>query len=233
VIIANIHIKPTYIESEELRGFIRGDLTATADYETVGLVGTIEAERGNLDLFGHRYQVERAAVRFDGSLDPILDVKIAHDFAEVTTITQVRGRLSNPELIMSSNPATYSQGQLLGYLLGGRPDGDPGDSRERATGAGASYVANEIGKYVKGALPIDLDVLRYEHSTATTSAAITVGTWLTRNLFLAYRQRLEARPDENSGEGEIEYWLSRRFVVEGVIGDRNYNGVDVVWRKRY
>ena len=86
---------------------------------------------------------------------------------------------------------------------------------------------------MKKALPIDIDVLRYESATASSSAAVTIGTWLRHGLFLAYRQRLEARPDENSGEGELEYWLSRRVVIEAVVGDRNKDRVDLLWRKRY
>ena len=63
--------------------------------------------------------------------------------------------------------------------------------------------------------------------------AVTVGTWITDTLFLAYRQHLAARPDENTGEGEIEYWIQRRLVVEGVVGDRGVNGVDMLWRRRW
>ncbi len=234
IIMANVTLHPTFVKSDELRGYIRGKLSLTADGESVGIVGTIDADRGDLDLFGTRYQVERASVRFDGSTDPLLNIRVTHDFPEVTTITEVRGRLSKPELSMSSNPGTYSQGQLLGFLLGGEPGGDPaGGAKDRASSAGASFVANKIGGYVKDALPIDLDVLRYEAATSSSSAAITVGTWLRKNLFVSYRQRLEARPDENAGEGHIEYWLKRRVVLEGVIGDRNYNGVDLLWRKRY
>ena len=232
-IVANITIGSTFIESAEVRSIVKGKLQVTTDGYAVGITGRIDADRGTLDLFGHRYQVERASIRFDGTPDPLLDIRITHEFPEVTTVTEVRGRLSKPDLVMTSNPGTYSQGQLLGFLLGGEPDGQPGDARDRATAAGTSFVANKIGGYVKDALPIDLDVLRYEAATASSSAAVTVGTWLSRDLFLAYRRRLEARPDENANEGDIEYWLSRRVLVEGVIGDRNINGVDLLWRKRY
>lgn len=233
--IVNIKINRTYIESTEVRGYVRGQLQINRDAEALGIVGKIEADRGDLDLFGRRYQLDRAIVRFDGSTDPLLDVRIIHDFPEVTTITQVRGRLSTPELVMSSDPGTYSQGQLLGFLLGGEPEGSPADGnpRDKAVGAGASIIANKIGGYVKDALPLDIDVLRYEAATSTSGAAITVGTWISRSLFVAYRRRIEARPDENGGEGEVEYYLTRRLVVEGIVGDRGYNGVDLLWRKRY
>ena len=229
-----INLHSTRVESKEFRGDVRGRIEIRADGESVSLTGGIEAERGDLDLFGQRYYVERAGVNFDGSTDPLLDIRITHDFPDVTTVTVVHGRLSAPELMMSSDPGTYSQGQLLGFLLGGQPGGDPtGSSADRATSAGESYVANEIGGYVRKALPINLDVLRYEAATSSTSAAVIVGTWLSDALFLAYRQRLSARPDENTGEGEIEYWLTKRLVIEATAGNRNVDGLDLLWRKRY
>jgi autotransporter translocation and assembly factor TamB len=86
---------------------------------------------------------------------------------------------------------------------------------------------------VRKALPIDVDVLRYEAASASSSAAVIVGSWITKALFVTYRQHLEARPDENTGEGQVEYWLSRRVVAEGTVGDRGYNGLDLLWRLRY
>jgi autotransporter translocation and assembly factor TamB len=76
-------------------------------------------------------------------------------------------------------------------------------------------------------------VLRYESATSTTSSSLTVGSWLTRKLFVGYRSRPAARTDENSSEGQLEYWLSRRVVLEAAGGDRGYSGVDLLWRKRY
>ena len=229
-----IDIRSTRVESDEFRGHVRGQLQMRASGNAIAMFGGVEAENGDLDLFGHRYYVERAAVRFDGPLDPLLDVRITYAFPEVTTITEVRGRASKPELIMSSDPGTYSQGQLLGFLLGGEPGGEPsGSVSNQAAAAGESYLANQLGGYVKKALPVDIDVLRYEAATSNSSAAVTVGSWINPSLFVAYRQHLESRPDENTGEGEVEYWLSRRLVIQGTAGNRGYDGVDLIWRRRY
>jgi hypothetical protein len=234
-IVANITVRPTKVESKEVHTTVRGKLVVTADADSLGVVGTLAAASGDIDLFDRRYRIERAAVTFDGTIDPRLDVRITHDFPEVTTITVVRDRLSKPELELSSNPAIYTKTQLLGFLLGGEPSGDPssGSARDKATSAGTSLVANAIGGYVRSALPFDIDVLRYEAATVGSSAAITVGTWLTHALFFAFRQRLDARPDENTGEGTIEYWLNQQLKVQGTAGDRGYDGVDVLWRKRF
>ena len=161
---------------------------------------------------------------------------MTYDFPDVTTITEVRGRLSKPELILRSSPATFSQGELLGFLLGGQPNGDAQQSQsttERVAGTGTSVIANQLGGYVRGALPVDIDVLAYEAATASNSAAVTVGTWLTHELFVAFRQRLASRPDENASEGTVEYYLKPRLSVEATAGDRQYNSVDLLWRRHW
>ncbi|HEY4178354.1 MAG TPA: translocation/assembly module TamB domain-containing protein [Kofleriaceae bacterium] len=235
MIVVNVDLGRTNVESTEVRGVIKGKVAISADTEAVGIVGLIQAERGDLDLFGRRYQVEKADVRFDGSTDPLLDIAIVYDFPDVSTTTVVRGRLSKPQLQMSSDPSIYSQDQLLGFLLGGEPNGDPaaGSASSVAASAGGSFIANAIGGYVKKALPIDIDVLRYSAATATESAAVTVGTWLTRSLFLAYRVHPGARPDENTNEANAQYWLSHRVSLEATTGDRAVSGIDLLWRKRY
>lgn len=237
LLVAEIIVRNTFVESHELRGVVGGHLSVSIGVDKeVGMVGNMNVSRGVLDLFNRRYLVDKAQLHFDGSPDPRLDVRITHDFPEVTTITEVRGRMSKPELILSSDPGTYSQAELLGFLLGGEPGGDPENApsaEQRVAGAGASFLANKVGGYVKKALPVDVDVLRYEASSTTESARVTVGTWITDTLFLAYRHHLEARPDENTGEGEVEYWIQRRLVLEGVVGDRGVNGADLLWRRRW
>src|SRR6185295_1431932 len=116
--------------------------------------------RGVLDLFGRRYGIDKARLNFDGSLDPLVDVRITHDFPEVTTITEVRGRISNPQLSLASQPAIYSQAELLGFLLGGEPGGAPErpTTSERVVGAGTSVLGNKLGSYITQALPVDIDV---------------------------------------------------------------------------
>jgi hypothetical protein len=236
-LVAYVQLGNVFVESEDARGLLGGRLTITIAHDrSIGVVGNVGMSRAVVQLFDRRYQVDRARLYFDGSTDPGLDIRITHDFRDVTTITEVRGRLSNPQLTLASDPATYSQAELLGFLLGGEPGGAPEAApspSERVAGAGASIVGSAVGGYVKKALPVDLDVLRYEAATSTSSAAITVGRWISETVFVAYRRRLEARPDENIGEGELEYWIAPRLVIDAIAGDRNVNSADLLWRRRW
>jgi translocation and assembly module TamB len=234
--VSQIVIDNTNVVSEQVRGVLTGKLTvALGGRQEVGVYGHVALDRGDVDLFGRRYTVDHAEVAFDGSLDPMLDIRITRDFPEVTTITEIKGRLSKPDLDMRSEPATYSQAELLGFLLGGEPNAAPNtaSAAEKVAQSGTSVVANTIGGYVRKALPFDIDVIRYESATATSSAAVTVGKWITHELFLAFRQRLETRPDQNTVEGSIEWWFRRSLMLEAVIGDRGVDGLDLLWRRRW
>jgi len=236
--VASIKVKiaNVFVESEEVRGLVGGNVKVTiAEDKEMGIVGRLSLSRGVLDLFNRRYQVDKANLTFDGSPDPVLDVRITYDFPDVTTITEVRGRMSKPQLVLTSNPGHYTQAELLGFLIGGEPSGDPksASATSGVASAGATYLGNKIAAPIREALPVDIDVLRYETASATSSAAVTVGTWITDSLFLAYRRHLEARPDENAGQGELEYWIRRRLVLEAVVGDRGVSGLDLLWRRRW
>ncbi|MBA3464569.1 MAG: translocation/assembly module TamB domain-containing protein [Deltaproteobacteria bacterium] len=205
--------------------------------ETVGLDGQIFVERGSADLFGHRYRVELGQVMFDGTLNGILDLKLAHDFPDVTTFVRFSGRLNelaNREPEFTSSPGIYTPGQLLGFFLGGEPGGDPSkQTREAAAGFGASFASSAIGKRLKKYLPLNLDVLRCDPGAGTSGASCTLGKWLTHKVFLSYKQRLESRYDQNTGEGSFEWHFKPSWVLEVTGGDRNYWGTDALWRRRW
>ncbi len=233
-LVAKVTITPTRVESKELRGLVRGEMNAQLGDDGLAIDGLIQVVRGEVDLFDRRYRIERANLRFDGNADPVLDIRLIHDFPELTLYAGVRGRLSKPVLDLTSEPGTYSQGQLLSFLLGGTPGADPGSEvQSAASGVASSLLSQKAGKYLGKLLPVDFDVLRFEAATAGTSAAVTIGKWVTRKLFVAYRRRLEARPDENAGEGELEYYLGKRVLLEATVGDRGYHGADLLWLRRW
>src|SRR4029079_7401591 len=92
IFVVVIDLRSTKVESEEFRGLVRGRLEPRAGGQDIALYGGVEADRGDLDLFGRRYFVDRAAVHFDGSLDPLLDVPLTHAFPGVITAPAVARR---------------------------------------------------------------------------------------------------------------------------------------------
>jgi hypothetical protein len=233
-LVARIRIGTTSVDTDELRGAVRGELAVTVGDDGIAVDGEIRAQEGTVVLFDNRYRIVRGDVRFDGTIDPVLDIELTHDFPEATLIVSLRGRASQPDLELSSRPATYTEGQLLTLMVGGNPGREPGGSvRDAAAGVAASVLTKQIVGRIDEYLPVEVDVLRFEAATAESGAAFTIGKWVSRRMFVAYRQRLEARTHENTGEAELEYWLTREVLLDATAGDRGHHDVDLLWINRW
>jgi translocation and assembly module TamB len=234
-LVAKLRIASAEVRSKELRGEVRGKLALYRGSDAVALEGNLRVSRGKVELFDRFWRLDRATVRFDGAFDPVLDIQLTHEFEQLTMFVEVRGRVSEPTLTLRSDPATYSEGQLFAFLLGGKPgsEDDRGDARATAAGAATGFLGKQVAGYVDDYLPVELDVLRYDAESAGSPASLTVGKWLTDRLFVAYRRNLEARPEQNSGQGELEYWFNRNVLAEGVAGDRGIHGLDLLWIRRW
>ena len=226
-------IEPVEIMSKELRGEVGGHLEIAAGDDGVSIDGQIEARTGEVMVFDRRYILDRALLVFDGPPDPLLDIRMQHEFPSVSMYVGIRGRLSDPELDLSSSPSVFTEGQLLGFLLGGRPGSATGDSKETLQGAAASVASQTVGGFLTRRLPVKVDVLRYEPATTSTSAAVAVGKWVSDKLLILARSRIDARADENRAEAELEYWWTDRTLLDLSGGDRKVFGADILWTKRW
>ncbi len=231
---ARLDIEPVTVHSKELRGRLVGTIIVAVGDDGIFAEGTVSITEGMVTLFDRQYRIEHARVHLNGGKDPQVDIRLFHDFPGLTLYVAVTGPVREPKLQLSSRPGTYSEGQLLGFLLGGEPGQDrQPELRDTATSVAAGLISRKIGGYVQDYLPVELDVLRFETATARQSATFTVGKWITRKFFLGYERRLEARPDENAGEAELEYWLRPDLLIEGAIGDRGHHDVDLLWLERW
>ena len=46
--------------------------------------GSISAERGDIELLGQRSQLDHGVLVFDGTIDPLLDIKVVRDLPDLT-----------------------------------------------------------------------------------------------------------------------------------------------------
>jgi hypothetical protein len=239
-LVANIKILPTTVEVQDdqyqVSGRASGKLALSVGGDGIGAEGAIDAERGDIQLFGQRSQLDFGTVTFDGTLDPLLEIQVARDLGSINVAVDVGGRASAPTVVFTSDTGSYSQGELLAYFVGGQPGGDRGEVGQAAIQAGAGvasqFLSKRLNKGLEKILPIKLDIdMRYEAATSTNSEAIGFGKQLGEDTYLEYRQHVEARPDENANEGMIEYRIRHTdWRLRGEIGDRNYDSGEIEHR---
>jgi len=125
---------------------------------------------------GRRYYLERAGVHFDGSIDPLLDVRITHDFPEVTTATGVCAADGAPGAHDVERSGASTRRASCSVPARREPAAIP--RAARATPRRARVRPCSVTSWaaiVRGVLPVNIDVLRYETATATSGAAVRSG----------------------------------------------------------
>jgi hypothetical protein len=236
-LVTNVTLGPTTVDVEDAQyqvlGGISGSFILSYGGDEIGLDGAIDAQRGDIQLLGQRSQLDHGSVVFDGTIDPLLNIRVVRDLDDMSVTCEVGGRLSKPEVQFSSDAAGYSQGDLLAFFVGGQPGGARGEVGQAAAAAAAGYASSLVSKQINDKLlkkfKVKLD-FHYDPATSSNSEGIGFSYWINRNLFIEGREHPEARPDENANEVVGEYHLSNNTIWQGDIGDRGYAGSDLVHR---
>lgn len=226
-------IESVTVRTEEATGMVRGKLDVDIADSGLSIAGIIRLTGGDVMLFNRRYQIARAALTFDGPLDPTVDAELRHDFSQLTLTAMVTGRASNPQFHFRSSPPDYTEAQLLGFFLGGNPSSSGRDSPEAANSVAAAVASQTLGGMITRKLPVRLDVLSYQPQTTSSSGSLVAGRWITEKLLLLVRSRSTPRLLENGAEGELQYWLRRGLMLNGIAGDSGTFGLDLLWNRRW
>jgi hypothetical protein len=242
---ARLHVEKTTIEVEEF-----GANAAVASRQplqlrigdAVGLDGKIWVLYGDAkDLFGRRYEIEQNdIVSFDGTIDPTINLQMSTALRDLRLTVRVTGALSDPgfpgpdSVEFTADPAgQWNRDQLFGFFLGGEPGGNVQDAVGKV---GASVASQFILKKLGGVLPekLRIDVLACEPSSTTTGGSCTIGRrFYDGKIYVALKHRLTPQPNENPEEALIQYYFSTEWFVEGTGGTANYDGIDLLWRRRW
>lgn len=209
--------------------------------DTIGMDGEILVDSGETEILGRKYEVDLGQVGFDGTIDPLFDLKLSHEFEQegVTTFVRFAGRLSEIDTLepeFSSDPGTYSQSQLFGFFLGGRPGADTGqEGQDALSAAGQAAASSVLSALVRKQTGNKIDVLRCDPETSTAGRSCVLGKYFGKRdqLFLGGVLRLAPRLDENQSELRLEYKFRNGVKFELAGGDRGIFGGDFLRRHRF
>jgi len=228
------------LRGENISGIVEADLELTMHKGKTQLLGYAELVRAWIQIFRHRYEIEKALASFDATLelDPRLDIEMTHAFKTAQFTVLIQGNLSDPpKPEFRAEPSIYDDAQLLSFFLGGSPD-DVSRSRSnsaRAAGAATSLVTSQLTGIVQEILPV-VDVLALESTDeSATPDQLLAGKWLTEKMLLAYRARLSTKSTErtNVNEVTVEWWFLRRWLLQVFYGDRQVGAIDALWIHRF
>ena len=190
-----------------------GELWADkAPYDMLRLTGTVNTVRGTYDFQGRRFEILRdGTVRFDGldELDPTLDIKTQRVIQAVTANVNIRGRLSKPEIVLSSTPP-LEEADIMALIVFNQPMNQLGEGQQislaqRAQALATGALVGELSRSIGTLLNVDL----FEISAAPENgdaAQFTIGQQLGQNLYVKLQQGVG---DQNETNFILEYELTR------------------------
>lgn len=217
------------------------DLRGSADLVLRGTLarpvvfGSIELEPGGrLEYGGADYRIERGQLAFTNPyrVEPAIDLSASAELREYDVTLAVAGTPDRLELDLASNPPLADL-DVLGLLAGADGDGEGpagGDAGAEGFlyGEATSLIAQRFNRL------FGLDKFRIDPLTSATgsvsSARVTAGKRLTRNLLVTYSY------DPSSTEEqilELNWSVTRHLVlVMTQNGDGTY-AVDALWERAF
>ncbi|MDT8285581.1 MAG: translocation/assembly module TamB domain-containing protein [Elusimicrobiales bacterium] len=201
------------------------------------VIGLIESVRGSYSYLGKSFDVENARVNFSGRNPPDPDIYLLAAYEDRVNSLQVyfemEGTMRYPKVRLYSEPP-MEQRDIMSVMLTGRPLYSlysNGAGSERSGGAGVSaeqavagYISGRAGLLVRDKL--DLDVLNIR-MTQERRADVTVGRYLTSDLFVSYGQTLGPRGEKRVN---AEYSLSKYFSLEGKTSTEGVYSADLLFK---
>jgi translocation and assembly module TamB len=205
------------------------------------VTGKIETKRGELDISGKKFEIERGTVTFTGGPPdtPIISAVARYDSpAGYTVYAEYTGTASEGKLTLRSEPP-LSQDEILTLLMFGTPDGSFGAGSE-----GGSDLATAVS-VAGGTAAQGLNRALSKVTDLDVSARVDTSTGAPRpELVLQLTPRVAARVTQALGEptpGQspdrtfvtLELRIASAWALSTMVGDRGATAFDLIWRRRY
>ena len=238
----------SWIRSDEMRLEIGGELDIVKEGRDPELFGTVRVIRGHYDLYGRRFNIKEGQLVFQGGIefDPNVSLEAAYTFRtaerEKKTLTlYVSGRASLPEIRFELDNRAVPEGDAVAYLLFGRSFDQLTSGQRTEVGGGSSetdvakriaanFVSNKISQTIGQQL--NLDVIEIKAQENLSAATLTVGKYLTSDLFVSYQRGIGSIEDNDIARElvTLEYEILRFLFLQLIEGDSRESGADVIFK---
>ena len=223
--------KNTWVKNEDFRVELSGDLELRKNREFFELFGTVDVVRGQYDLFGRTFVIEQGTISFQGGDDiqPEMNITANYTFrnaqkAEQELQVNISGTANSPKVSFTLDGRTINEGDAISYILFGKSmneltlsqqDNMSGNGGSSLAGtAAASLLSSQITKFLGNKL--NVDYIEVKSSGSFENATVTVGKYITNDLFVNYEQQFgeTTQKDVDRYRVELEYELFKFLFIQ-------------------
>lgn len=237
-----------WVRGKDMNFEIGGNIKAIQELGQLDLFGMVDIRRGHYTLYGKRLIFEKGEIEMTGGseINPLLDVLIGYSFRDsdkqLRKLTVgITGRALQPEIVFRLDDDRIEERDGIAYLMFGRSldeltQGQQSSVEYNAADIGRGLALGQLSGLLQGALQssLGLDIVDIEGEDNWNTGSVTIGKYLTRNLFLSYSREFSlnkrskiSHPDVVTLEYQIFRWLYLQAVSQG-----NNSGFDLIFQKR-
>jgi translocation and assembly module TamB len=205
-----------------------GDLRVTGPVTDIQPVGEFGLIRGRLGILGQRLEFEEGSLQLVGNLDPIVFFVARTVTEEATAIVTVSGRVSQPEITLSSVPE-LPEDEVLALLIFNRSVQELTPFQIAQLAAAAAELAGAGGNGLlaqfRGAFGLDdLEIIAEDDG----GAAVRAGRYIDDNIYL----------DVQTGTGgdtrvTINLDVTRNVTARGTVDTDGNSTIGIFYQRDY
>jgi translocation and assembly module TamB len=236
--------KNTWVKSEDMRIELSGDLELIKSNEFFEVFGTVDVVRGQYDLMGKTFIIDKGNITFQGgeAIMPQLDIIASYTFRnaqreEQKLTANISGVAEEPKIEFNLDGNAINEGDALSYILFGKSldelslaqQDNMQSNGSLAGNAAASLLSAQLTKFLGNKL--NVDYIEFNSSGNFDNASLEVGKYITNDLFVSYEQRIGQSNEDDLSDYEVklEYEVFRFLFLQLNNSDRD-SGFDVIFK---
>ncbi len=237
----------TWLRSPDMNIEIgEGDLDLVKNGPEFELFGSLKIMRGQYNLYGRRFMIVQGDLFFQGGTDynPEVTMRAQYVFRnaerekKVLTL-DVSGKAFTPTLRFALDDVPIEEKDAIAYVIYGRSMDELTSGQQStasvaeadlARGAAANILSNQLSRTLGSTL--GLDVIDISSQGTLASTTMTVGKYVSNNLFMSYQRAM----GQTQGEEAIpeivtlEYELHKYLFLQLLHGDDKTSGLDFIFK---
>ena len=188
--------------------------------------GELEIVSGQYTMYGRTLQIRQGKLLFFGAYDnPALDIRATREVEAATVGVLMNGTLKNINSQLFSTPA-LSDGDIISIMVTGKPISEigQGESTSVVDAIANLGLSRSQGLTNQVREQLGLDTLAITNTGNINDSILTIGKYLTPDLFIRYGIGLF----DQQSKLALDYTLTERITLQAETGE--YQSVDVIYR---
>jgi translocation and assembly module TamB len=216
------------------RVFVRGrglqsewalDLAVRGDTAHPDLIGQARLLRGDFQLAGRVFTLERGQVQFVGAPgDAVMDIEAERATADLTAMVRVAGTVATPQISVASTPALPRE-EVLPRILFGRTVADLSPLEAAELAGGLAALSGDTAFDLAGAARALVQLDRLDVRSMEGGFALTGGKYLTPEVYLEV-----ARTSLGGSQAALEWQVRPRLFLVSRFNPQGDARVSIRWR---